>query len=183
MSRPLRARPLALSGAAPLALVGAALAPAAADAAELQVKVEIPRLQVAEYHRPYVSLWIQKADESAAGTLAVWYDAKNKEDAGQKWLKDMRQWWRKAGRGMSFPADGISGATRAPGVQAISFSSKSPALAQLPPGDYRLVVEAAREVGGTEAVKASFKWPPAAAATTSAKGSAELGVVSVSARP
>lgn len=167
-----------------LALSGAALAAAApAAAADLSVKLEIPALSVAEYHRPYVALWIQKPDESSAGTLAVWYDSRNKEDGGQKWLKDMRQWWRKAGRSMAFPADGVSGATRAPGVQAVSFPASAPALAQLPPGDYRLVAEAAREVGGTEAVKVPFKWPPKAVQTASAKGAAELGALTVSTRP
>ncbi len=177
MRSPLRARTLILSGAA----LGAATSPAAA--AGLDVKVEIPRLKVAEYHAPYVSFWIQKEDESSAGTLAVWYDGRNKEDGGRKWLKDMRQWWRKAGRSMAMPADGISGPTRPPGVAAISFPGSAPALAQLPPGEYRLVAEAAREVGGTEAVKVPFKWPPRAPASASAKGSEELGAVTVAARP
>ena len=173
----MRTRTLLLSGAA----LSAAGSPAAA--AGLDVKLEIPRLSVAEYHAPYVSLWIQKADETSAGTLAVWYDGKNKEDGGRKWLKDMRQWWRKAGRSMAMPADGITGATRPPGVQAMSFPGSAPVLAQLPPGEYRLVAEAAREVGGTEAVKVAFRWPPKAPATAAAKGSEELGAMSVTARP
>ena len=30
--------------------------------------------------------------------LSVWYDLKLKDNEGTKWLKDMRQWWRKTGR-------------------------------------------------------------------------------------
>ncbi len=163
-----------------LTFAGAAVAGAPALAADLNVTVEIPRLSVAEYHKPYVSIWIENpADASAAGTLAVWYDADNKEDHGAKWLKDMRQWWRKAGREMSFPADGISGATRAPGPQKLVFAGSKGALKALKPGQYNLVVEAAREVGGHEAVRVPFSWgKPGKPAT--AKGSAELGAVTVS---
>ena len=162
-----------------LTFAGAAVG-APAMAADLNVTVELPKLNVAEYHKPYVAIWIENpADSSAAGTLAVWYDAKNREDNGAKWLKDMRQWWRKAGREMSFPADGVSGATRAPGPQKLVFSGAKGALKSLKPGQYNLVVEAAREVGGHEAVRVPFVWgKPGKPA--SAKGSTELGAVTVS---
>ncbi|ADG11975.1 DUF2271 domain-containing protein [Caulobacter segnis] len=163
-----------------LTFAGAAVAGAPALAADLNVSVEIPRLTVAEYHKPYVAIWIENpADASAAGTLAVWYDADNREDHGAKWLKDMRQWWRKAGREMSFPADGVSGATRAPGPQKLVFAGSKGALKALKPGQYNLVVEAAREVGGHEAVRVPFTWgKPGKPA--SAKGASELGAVTVS---
>jgi len=90
----------------------------------------------------------------------------------------MRQWWRKAGRAMSFPADGITSATRAPGPQKLVFSGAKSELSKLKPGEYTLVVEAAREVGGHEAVRVPFTWgKPGKTAT--AKGTAELGAVSV----
>jgi hypothetical protein len=157
---------------------GAGIGAAPALAADLNVTVEVPRLTVAEYHKPYVAIWVEAPDATAAGTLAVWYDADSKEDKGVKWLKDMRQWWRKAGRTMTFPADGISGATRAPGPQKLVFSGAKGALKDLKPGQYNLVVEAAREVGGHEAVRVPFVWgKPGKPA--SAKGTAELGAVTV----
>lgn len=161
-----------------LTFAGAAIG-APAMAADLNVTVEVPRLSVAEYHKPYVAIWIENPDATAAGTLAIWYDADSKEDHGTKWLKDMRQWWRKAGREMTFPADGISGATRAPGPQKVVFSGAKGALKGLKPGQYNLVVEAAREVGGHEAVRVPFVWGKAGAPVT-VKGAAELGAVTVS---
>jgi hypothetical protein len=80
------------------------------------------------------------------------------------------------------PVDGISGATRAPGEHTLQFG-KSPALATLPAGEYQLVVEAAREVGGRELVKVPFVWPPQAATTAQAGGSQELGAISVTVKP
>lgn len=151
-------------------------------AADLALKVEIPRLAVAEYHRPYVAIWIEKADQSFAGNLAVWYDLKMRNNEGTKWLKDMRSWWRKSGRELTMPVDGISGATRAPGEHTVQFGNAA-ALAKLPAGEYQLVVEAAREVGGREQVKVPFVWPPKESATAQAAGKLELGAVSVTVKP
>ena len=152
-------------------------------AADLELSLEIPRLTVAEYHRPYVAVWIENQDKTAVKTLAVWYDVKLKNQEGQKWLKDMRQWWRRAGRDMSLPADGISAATRAPGKHQVVFKGGAAPLGKLPAGQYNLVVEAAREVGGVEVVRAPFQWPPKARATSSTKGTSELGAVSVTVKP
>ncbi len=164
-------------------LTGMAAVPLAgpAFAADMNVKVDIPRLNVAEYHRPYVAVWVERADQSPASTLAVWYDLKNKE--GTKWLKDMRQWWRKAGRDTQMPADGISGATRAPGEHTLTFTGGKAPLGTLPAGDYQLVVEAAREVGGRELLRVPFTWPPQSAQTARAKGEHELGGVTVDLKP
>lgn len=151
-------------------------APAAADT--LDLAVAIPRLTVAEYHRPYVAIWIEQA-AAAPRTLAVWHDADKKDNEGTKWLADVRQFWRTVGRTMKFPTDGITGATRAPGDQKISFATGRGALGTLAAGDYTLVVEAAREVGGREAVRLPFAWPPKPGATVRAAGTAELGTVSL----
>jgi len=153
-----------------------------AAAADLALKVEIPRLNVAEYHRPYVAIWIEKPDQAFVGNLAVWYDIKLRNNEGTKWLKDMRAWWRKSGRELNMPVDGLSGATRAPGEHSVAFGAGS-AVGGLAPGEYQLVVEAAREVGGRELVKVPFVWPPKASTTTQARGQHELGAVSVTAKP
>lgn len=164
--------------------LGAALGlPALGHAAELTLKVEIPRLNVAEYHRPYTAIWIERADQSVAANLAVWYDLKLKNNEGTKWLKDMRQWWRKSGRELAMPVDGLSGATRAPGEHSVTFSGARSPLDKLPAGDYAVVVEAAREVGGRELVRVPFQWPPKAATGGKAQGSTELGAVSVELKP
>ena len=163
------------------ALTGLMATPALA--ADLELSLEIPRLTVAEYHRPYVAVWIENPDKTAVKTLAVWYDVKLKNNEGQKWLKDMRQWWRRAGRDMSLPADGVSAATRAPGKHQVVFKGGAAPLGNLPAGQYNLVVEAAREVGGVEVLRAPFQWPPKARATSSAQGSSELGAMSVTVKP
>jgi hypothetical protein len=151
-------------------------------AADAHLKLELPRLNVAEYHRPYVAVWVEKAaDQAFATNLAVWYDVKKKDNAGTKWLKDMRSWWRKTGRELDMPVDGVSAATRAPGEHAFGLNGK--ALAALPAGSYQLVVEAARENGGREVVRLPFEWPVKAAKVAKAHGDGELGAVTLELKP
>ncbi|SJZ87007.1 DUF2271 domain-containing protein [Novilysobacter spongiicola] len=164
-------------------LLLALLLPASLPAAGLDVTLEIPRLNVAEYHRPYVAVWIERPDHSVAANLAVWYDDDMKGDEGTKWLKDMRQWWRRSGRTLTMPVDGVSGATRPVGQHQLRFDSAKAPLKGLAPGKYELIVEAAREVGGREVVRIPFQWPAASAQQLKASGDSELGEVRLSLKP
>jgi len=153
-----------------------------AYSAEIDVQVQIPQLNVAEYHRPYVAVWVEGADQKALANLAVWYAQKStSEGHGTKWLPDLRQWWRRSGRTLKVPVDGVTGPTRPVGTHALKFDAQHPELGKLPPGDYTLVVEAAREVGGRELLKVPFKW--GGAGSGKAQGSSELGLVTVTSKP
>ncbi|WP_119421601.1 DUF2271 domain-containing protein [Desertibaculum subflavum] len=152
-------------------------------AAELSVTVEIPRLTVAEYHRPYVAIWLERKGQSGVTNLAVWYDVKVKDGEGTKWLKDMRQWWRRTGRELQMPMDGITGATRAPGAHTLQFAEGTAPLGALPAGNYELVVEAAREVGGRELLRLPLQWPPKAPVSADAQGDHELGRIQLQLKP
>ncbi|MBB4154517.1 hypothetical protein GGQ80_002430 [Sphingomonas jinjuensis] len=148
-------------------LSGAVAAPAAAGT----ISVTIPKLAVAEYHRPYVAVWLEPQGGGAARTLAVWYDIRKQgAEPGTKWLADLRAWWRKGGRSMTMPANGVSGATRAPGTYTI------PLPADVKPGAYVLNVEAARETGGRELVQVPLTVPGGQGRVT---GAHELGAIAV----
>lgn len=156
-----------------------------AVASELTVSVEVPALDVAEYHKPYIALWIEN-EKGESTNLAVWYQLEErgqKSDKGEEWLKDMRQWWRRIGRDTDMPVDGVSGATRAPGKHTLTFTEGKAPLGKLKKGNYVLMVEAVREVGGRELVKVPFTWPVKATATQNAKGSKELGGVTLVVNP
>lgn len=160
------------------------LATSPAYAATLDINVEVPKLTVAEYHRPYVAVWLEGADQKVAANLSVWYQQTgNSEGHGTKWLPDLRQWWRKSGRTLDVPVDGVTGPTRPAGKQALSFNDKQPALKALAPGNYTLVVEAVREVGGRELLKIPFTWPVTAVQNGKAQGATELGLVTLTAKP
>src|SRR5690606_30806498 len=104
-----------------------------AYATELEISVEIPKLNVAEYHRPYVAVWIEGSDSKAVADLAVWYQMKETaEGHGTKWLPDLRQWWRKSGRNLDLPVDGVTGPTRPVGRHTIEVDAATPSLKKLP---------------------------------------------------
>ena len=135
------------------------------------VTITIPRLKVAEYHRPYVAGWLEPAGGGAARTVFVWYDIKKGgAEPGTKWLADLRSWWRKGGRNLSLPANGVSGATRAPGTYQV------PLPADLNPGQYVLNIEAARETGGRELVQVPITVPGKGGTAT---GKSELATITV----
>ncbi|MGJ7544803.1 DUF2271 domain-containing protein [Variovorax sp. LT1R16] len=163
----------------------AALFGAPVFAAGLGASIEVPRINASEYHRPYVAAWIERADNSVAATVAVWYDVRTKtnnpEGEGTKWLKDLRQWWRRTGRDLEVPIDGVTGATKPAGKHPINLADA--ASAKLAPGAYKFVVEAAREVGGREVVTIPFQWPPAKKDQQSASGSTELGEIKLELKP
>lgn len=166
-------KPLWLTG--PVFLAGLSAAPA--QASGLTVTVEIPRLGVSEYHRPYVAMWIEGGGLARPLDLAVWYDVKMADNGGTKWLSDMRLWWRKSGRNLQMPVDGVSGATKAPGTHTVTFTEGRKPLADLPAGQYEFVIEAARELGGREFLRIPFQWPPKGGESLSAKGGSELGAI------
>ena len=118
-----------------------------------------------------------------AANLAVWYDVKLKNAEGTKWLKDMRQWWRRTGRELSFPVDGVTQPTKPVGTHALSFTEGKNPLPKLAAGQYKLMVEAAREVGGRELVSIPFEWPAKQASSLSATGKTELGVIKLNVTP
>ena len=151
-------------------------------AADLNIKLQIPVLNVAEYHRPYVAIWIEREDQSIASHLAVWYQTDSKKEDGTQWLKDLRQWWRRGGRAATFPIDGITGATRPAGDHSLQFKS-SKQLASLAPGKYHLAVEAVREVGGRELVRVPFEWPARQKQHVTVQGKNELGAIAVDLTP
>lgn len=164
-----------------VAATGVIAAPA--FAANLDLTVEIPKLNVAEYHRPYVAIWVERPGEGVVSTLSVWYDVKKKDQEGEKWLKDMRQWWRRIGRELDMPADGVSGATRVPGKHQVSFADGKAPLPALTPGKYELVVEASRETGGRELLRVPFEWPVKAPTHLAAQGENELGAIALDIKP
>jgi hypothetical protein len=157
---------------ASFALIGGVLAAPAAVAGT--VSITLPRIPVAEYHKPYVAGWIEPAGGGNVRSLFAWYDIKKGgAEPGHKWLADLRSWWRKSGRSLKLPVDGVSGATKGPGTYTI------PLPTDIAPGNYVLNIESAREGGGRELVSVPIAVP---AYSGRASGKTELGAVVVTAK-
>jgi len=111
----------------------------------LTLNVEIPDLDVDPYYRPYIAVWLETSERKPVETLALWYQlpSETATEDGRKWLKDLRQWWRKIGRQDGEALDAVTGATRKPGNYPIQWD-----YSKLVAGEYFMHVEASREEGG-----------------------------------
>lgn len=155
-----------------LILLLSCMTQAHAEQLEFQLSIELPKINASEYHAPYIATWIETADRQTVIATSLWYDDQ------EKWLKDIRQWWRKTGRTQQSPYDGITGATRRPGMHKLVLKSQEIAT-KLSAGDYVMMIEAAREVGGREVLSLPFVWPITENTTVKAQGEKELGSVTL----
>lgn len=137
------------------------------QAANIEVEFDIPQMAGGKYARPYVAIWAENGRD--AKHLLVWHEQK-KED---KWLSDLRRWWRKVGR-YDAHVDGLTGATKGPGHYSQSFSV----------GDwqnFKLYIEAARENGGRTLLKTDIDATRTEPYQIPAEG--ELGDIIISVKP
>lgn len=102
---------------------------------------------------------------------------------GARWLNEVREWWADSGNSLQFPVDGLTSASKAAGTHELTFAGDDPKLAGLAPGNYKLMVEAAREHGGKELVSIPFTWPGTAPQMASASGKTELGQIELVVKP
>jgi len=103
----------------------------------LIVELTLPKIDTHPYHKPFVAVWLEDEKRKPIQTIALWYD-----DA--EWLKDLRQWWRKLGRNQHANGrlDGLSGATKKPGIYRIKWQGKTADKTVL------VNIEVVREEGG-----------------------------------
>ena len=139
------------------AIITLQLSVPALAATQPALEITLPRLEVAEYHKPYLAVWLEDSKRNAT-QVAVWYDVSAREGKGEEWLADLRQWWRRGGRSLDMPIDGVTSATKGPGSHIIDVPLQS-AINGLPAGEYLLRVEAVREVGGRELVSMNITLP------------------------
>ncbi len=122
------------------ALAVCALVACGASAKEVQVEFDIPVIETADYNKPYVAIWMERPKGNE--TLMLWHLTRSKDD---KWLPDIRRWWRKLGR-YGETVDGLTGATRGPGIyrEILKVEAQEP---------FTLLLEVVREDGGRSLLK------------------------------
>lgn len=120
-----------------LCLLGSSMA----NAATLSIDFSLPKFSQEEYRKPYVAIWAEHKGNS--DNLLLWHLTKKKND---KWLIDIRRWWRKAGRYADNQFDGITGATKGAGKHHVELD-----VSKL--NEFTLLIEVVREKGGRSLVK------------------------------
>lgn len=139
--------------------------------ANMEVELSLSEITTGQYHRPYTAVWVEDAKGQSVKTIALWV-----QHDGHKWFKDIRRWWRKAGRDNPAMVDAISSATRPAGKYRIGWDLSDDNGKPLPDGDYQLFIEVVREHGGRELIRHKFSLPgesfdsPLAATTETGPG-------------
>lgn len=141
----------------------------------LEMLVQLPKLEVRPYHRPYVAIWIETLDREGVHTIAVWHEQDD-------WLKDMRQWWRKLGRSGKPPYDGVSGATRKAGSYRVVWDGLDAQGKRIVGGEYYLNIEVAREEGGREVLRQKITLGGDQPQSFGLVGQHEIGIVDITVR-
>ena len=115
----------------------------------ISIDVTLPLFDIADYRGPYVSVWISDEKNRLVKSLAL-------RGTSERWLGELRTWWRRVGRKNEGLVDGFAGATKknAPlhiewdGLDDFGKSANSSSLV--------LHVEVAREHGGRSYEKIPF---------------------------
>lgn len=137
-----------------------------------QIEYEIPALDVAEYRRPYLAIWITDSEGKSIRQLQVLGDS-------SRWLRELRSWWRKIGRADDSLIDALAGATRKPGSYTLLWDGRDAHGNFVIQGNYELHIEAAREHGEHESIVLPFSLTGKTLKET-AKGNKEIGSVRLS---
>lgn len=104
-------------------------------------------------NNPFVAVWFEDLNGGSIRTLQVSY----KPGKGLRWLPDLRRWYqadqvRQITGGTDLLAT-VSSATRLPGAFSLAWNGLDDQGTPVPPGDYLICIEAAREHGPYSLVK------------------------------
>lgn len=105
------------------------------------VDLEIPEFDIAGYERPYIAVWLADHDRTLVRILMLAGD-------DSRWMEENYFWYRRFGRKAGSLVNALSGPTRRPGEYTLDWDGLDHDGAPVPPGDYVLHLEAAREHGG-----------------------------------
>jgi thiamine biosynthesis lipoprotein ApbE len=128
------------------------------DAHELVVSFEINRPEVEQrrYRRPYVVVYVEDEGGHVVRHLLVWISMGG--SGADQWLPDLLRWYRRdIGRTRiekRNKAYAIGRSTRPPGKYSIAWDGKDDQGKLVPEGSYTIFIEAAREHGTHQVIRA-----------------------------
>ena len=114
------------------------------DDFELAVDFQIAQPGSGRYHRPYVAIWVEDASGKPVRTLSLWV---NNSGRGPRYIRELRRWFSSERGDASNLISTVSSATRLPGKYSVTWNGRDDAGRPVEQGNYRLLIEAAREHG------------------------------------
>ncbi|GAA6185307.1 hypothetical protein NBRC116595_25550 [Aliiglaciecola sp. NS0011-25] len=113
------------------------------------IEYQIPSIDTAKYHRPYLALWISDLNNNTVRQLLLLGES-------ERWAKENNRWWRRVGRKLPGLLDAVARPTRLPGKYHLSWDGLDDQGKSVKSGEYILHIEAAREGGGHDYQKVRF---------------------------
>ena len=117
---------------------------------ELAVDFQIAQPDGGRYHRPYVAIWLEDGSGRAVRTLALWV---NNSGRGPRYIRELRRWFSSEKDTAASLISTISSATRLPGKYGVTWNGRDDAGRPVEQGNYRLLIEAAREHGSYQVIQ------------------------------
>ncbi|MBU1377582.1 MAG: DUF2271 domain-containing protein [Alphaproteobacteria bacterium] len=138
---------------------------------QVEVSYTVPKIEAANYKKPFVIVWVTDLEKNPIKTLLV-------SGLKQDWQEDNYVWWRRVGRKQAGIVEAMGKPTRAPGKYSIGWDGTDADGKRVAQGKYLINVEAAREHGGHayQSIEVTLGAAPANAA---AAGKDELGATQV----
>jgi FAD:protein FMN transferase len=117
---------------------------------ELNITLEVARIDQMGARRPYVAVWIEDAKKYPVRMIALWYRK-------PRYLDEMRAWYRaerirSTTENSQLPAS-VTGATRSAGAYILRWDGKDNLGRFVSAGRYTVSIEAAREHGTYQLVR------------------------------
>jgi thiamine biosynthesis lipoprotein len=117
---------------------------------ELEITLEVARIDQMGTRRPYVAVWIEDAKKYPVRMIALWYRK-------PRYLDEMRAWYREerirsTTENSQLPAS-VTGATRSAGVYMLRWDGKDNLGRFVSAGRYTVSIEAAREHGTYQIIR------------------------------
>lgn len=108
---------------------------------EVQVTYELPKIEAANYRKPYVLVWVTDLDKTPIKTLLI-------QGTKQDYQEDNYVWWRRYGRKQPGAIEAMGKPTRPPGRYTVGWDGTDQDGKRVGQGKYLIHIEAAREHGG-----------------------------------
>lgn len=140
---------------------------------ELQTSFVIPEKNVADYERPYVSVWVSDTKRNLVRILLLAGDE-------PRWMEENYYWFRRFGRKAGSLVDAESGPTRRPGEYELTWDGRDHDGNVVPAGEYILHIEASREHGSHQHESIRFQIGSKGEFAESLEPGEELGHVTLS---
>lgn len=114
------------------------------------ITFSLPKISSGNYRKPYVALWLENNKRKVVKNFLLLGD-------NERWMSKNSYWWRRLGRKEPELLQVFARPTRRAGEYQVVWQGQDDYGKPLAQGNYKLMIEAAREHGGHEKITIEFE--------------------------